>query len=50
MRIANVQADHQANLYGGERTGVSTDKAVSFYIQNGATPSKITMGKRYPLI
>ncbi|OCB91528.1 glycoside hydrolase family 18 and carbohydrate-binding module family 5 protein [Sanghuangporus baumii] len=37
-------ADHQANLYGGERTNVSTDKAVTFYLENGATASKITMG------
>ncbi|KAJ3487291.1 hypothetical protein NLI96_g3646 [Meripilus lineatus] len=37
-------ADHQANLYGGERTGVSTDAAVKFYVANGASAGKITMG------
>ncbi|KAL0064529.1 Chitinase 4 [Marasmius tenuissimus] len=37
-------ADHQANLYGGERTNVSTDKAVAAYVAAGATASKITMG------
>ncbi|KAI0635062.1 glycosyl hydrolases family 18-domain-containing protein [Trametes polyzona] len=37
-------ADNQANLYYGERTNVSTDKAVKWYIANGATASKITMG------
>lgn len=38
------QADNQANLYGGVRTNVSTDKAVKFYLQNGATASKINVG------
>ncbi|KAI0635061.1 glycosyl hydrolases family 18-domain-containing protein [Trametes polyzona] len=33
-----------ANLYGGERTNVSTDKAVKWYIQNGASANKINMG------
>ncbi|KAF9259245.1 hypothetical protein L218DRAFT_670920 [Marasmius fiardii PR-910] len=37
-------ADNQANLYGGQRTGVSTDQAVSHYLSSGATASKITMG------
>ncbi|KIY70041.1 carbohydrate-binding module family 5 protein [Cylindrobasidium torrendii FP15055 ss-10] len=37
-------ADHQANLYGGERTGVSTDAAIKHYTSSGATKSKITMG------
>ncbi|KAI0090629.1 glycoside hydrolase superfamily [Irpex rosettiformis] len=37
-------ADNQANLYGGQRTGVSTDAAVSWYISQGATPDKIVMG------
>ncbi|OSD07914.1 carbohydrate-binding module family 5 protein [Trametes coccinea BRFM310] len=37
-------ADNQANLYGGQRTNVSTDKAIKWYIANGATPSKINMG------
>ncbi|OJT13446.1 Endochitinase B1 [Trametes pubescens] len=37
-------ADNQANLYYGARTNVSTDKAVKWYIANGATASKINMG------
>ncbi|TCD65253.1 hypothetical protein EIP91_002917 [Steccherinum ochraceum] len=37
-------ADNQANLYGGARTGVSTDAAVKFYTSNGATAGKINMG------
>ncbi|RDB26841.1 Chitinase 1 [Hypsizygus marmoreus] len=37
-------ADHQANLYGGARTGFNTDNAVKWYTANGATPSKITLG------
>ncbi|KAG6372994.1 glycoside hydrolase family 18 and carbohydrate-binding module family 5 protein [Boletus reticuloceps] len=37
-------ADNQANLYGGSRTGVSTDAAVKHYISSGATPGKIVMG------
>jgi chitinase len=39
-----LQADHQANLYGGARTGVSTDAAVKWYTGKGATASKIVMG------
>ncbi|KAI0036407.1 glycoside hydrolase superfamily [Vararia minispora EC-137] len=37
-------ADNQANVYGGARTGVSTDKAIIWYLANGATASKINMG------
>ncbi|GLB41081.1 putative glycosyl hydrolase 18 family protein [Lyophyllum shimeji] len=37
-------ADNQANLYGGARTGFNTDNAVKWYLANGATASKITMG------
>ena len=37
-------ADHQANLYGGERTNASTDKALKYYLANGATASKINLG------
>ena len=37
-------ADNQANLYGGSRTGVSTDKAIKEYISRGATASKISLG------
>ncbi|KAI5117053.1 hypothetical protein M0805_005292 [Coniferiporia weirii] len=37
-------ADNQANLYGGARTNVSTDEAVSWYVKNGATAGKINMG------
>jgi len=37
-------ADHQANLYGGSRTNVSTDKALKYYLANGASASKINLG------
>jgi len=37
-------ADNQANLYGGSRTGFNTDSAVKWYLANGATASKITLG------
>ena len=37
-------ADNQANLYGGSRTGVSTDSAIKWYLSQGATASKIVMG------
>ncbi|KAI0777588.1 glycoside hydrolase superfamily [Trametes elegans] len=37
-------ADDQANLYGGARTNVSTDKAVKWYLANGASANKINMG------
>ena len=37
-------ADNQSNLYGGARTGISTDEAVKYYIANGATASKINIG------
>ncbi|KAK7052395.1 glycoside hydrolase superfamily [Favolaschia claudopus] len=37
-------ADNQANLYGGIRTGVSTDAAVKHFTSSGATKSKIVMG------
>lgn len=37
-------ADHQSNLFGGSRTGVSTDSAIKYYIANGATASKINVG------
>ncbi|KAI0360781.1 hypothetical protein OH77DRAFT_1517210 [Trametes cingulata] len=36
--------DNQANLYGGERTNVSTDRAIKWYLANGATAGKINMG------
>ncbi|KAK0204659.1 glycoside hydrolase family 18 protein [Desarmillaria ectypa] len=36
--------DNQANLYGGTRTGVSTDAAVKYFVSAGADISKITMG------
>ena len=41
------QTDNQANLYGGSRTGVSTDAAVKHYISAGATPRKIVMGNTF---
>ncbi|KAF8517586.1 glycosyl hydrolases family 18-domain-containing protein [Hysterangium stoloniferum] len=37
-------SDHQANLYGGDVSGISTDEAVKSYVSRGATASKITMG------
>ncbi|KAM5540818.1 hypothetical protein V8D89_005462 [Ganoderma adspersum] len=37
-------ADDQANLYGGSRTGKSTDKAIKDYVSRGATASKINLG------
>ncbi|KAF8998382.1 glycosyl hydrolases family 18-domain-containing protein [Cyathus striatus] len=37
-------ADNQANLYGGVRTGLSTDSAVQYYLSSGATASKINLG------
>ncbi|KAI0338406.1 hypothetical protein BDW22DRAFT_711587 [Trametopsis cervina] len=37
-------ADNQANLYGGARTGVSTDAAVKWYTSSGASASKIVIG------
>ncbi|KAJ7472248.1 glycoside hydrolase superfamily [Mycena galericulata] len=37
-------ADNQANLYGGVRTNVSTDKAIKYFVGGGATVSKISMG------
>ncbi|KAI1798302.1 glycoside hydrolase superfamily [Ganoderma leucocontextum] len=37
-------ADNQANLYGGSRTNVSTDKAIKDYISRGASASKINLG------
>ncbi|KAG6878469.1 hypothetical protein C0993_006311 [Termitomyces sp. T159_Od127] len=37
-------SDNQANLYGGARTGFSTDNAVKWYLSEGATSSKINLG------
>ncbi|KAF5366205.1 hypothetical protein D9758_005724 [Tetrapyrgos nigripes] len=37
-------ADNQANLFGGERTNVSTDAAVKHFTSAGATAGKMTMG------
>ncbi|KAG6865810.1 hypothetical protein C0991_011615 [Blastosporella zonata] len=37
-------SDNQANLYGGARTGFNTDSAVKWYLAQGATASKITLG------
>lgn len=36
--------DNQANLYGGARTGVSTDAVVQHFISAGADACKINMG------
>ncbi|KAJ7599302.1 glycoside hydrolase family 18 protein [Mycena floridula] len=38
-------SDNQSNLFGGARTGVSTDAAISYFTGAGATMSKITMGQ-----
>lgn len=40
---SNFTADN-ANLYNGETTGFNTDQALQFYLKQGATPSKITLG------
>ncbi|ESK83912.1 glycoside hydrolase family 18 protein [Moniliophthora roreri MCA 2997] len=37
-------ADNQANLYGGGRTNMSTDKAIKYYVASGVDASKIAMG------
>ncbi|KAG6828944.1 hypothetical protein H0H92_006232 [Tricholoma furcatifolium] len=37
-------ADNQANLYGGQRTGINTDNAIKWYLAQGASASKINMG------
>lgn len=37
--------DHQANVYGGTRTNVSTDQALSWYFSKGASASKISLGE-----
>ncbi|PCH38885.1 carbohydrate-binding module family 5 protein [Wolfiporia cocos MD-104 SS10] len=39
----NITAN-QANLYDPSLTNVSTNKAIEWYLANGATPSKINMG------
>ena len=44
LRRELTNLDDIANLYGGQRTGVSTDDAVKWYISQGATASKIVMG------
>ncbi|TEB25052.1 hypothetical protein FA13DRAFT_1260153 [Coprinellus micaceus] len=36
--------DNQANVYGGARTGFSTDAALTYYLNNGASASKINIG------
>ncbi len=36
--------DRHYNLYGGSRTGQSTDKAIKDYISRGASTSKISFG------
>ncbi|PPQ84685.1 hypothetical protein CVT25_014216 [Psilocybe cyanescens] len=37
-------SDNQANVYGGARTGFSTDAALKFYFGAGASPNKLVMG------
>lgn len=37
-------SDDQANVYGGAITGFSTDKALTYYLEHGASASKISMG------
>ncbi|KIY65734.1 glycoside hydrolase family 18 protein [Cylindrobasidium torrendii FP15055 ss-10] len=36
--------DNQANVYGGAISGVSTDSAIKYYTESGATIGKINMG------
>jgi chitinase len=38
--------DNQANVYHGVRTGINTDSALTWYLQNGASASKINLGER----
>ena len=40
-----IQADNQANVYGGTRTNVSTDAAIKWYRSQGASSGKIVMGE-----
>jgi hypothetical protein len=59
-KFYRLQADNQANIYGGARTNVSTHVAIKWYLSQGATASKINMGEiqngwlqfivQYPLI
>ncbi|KIK63096.1 carbohydrate-binding module family 5 protein [Collybiopsis luxurians FD-317 M1] len=37
-------SDNQANLYGGQRLGISTDMAIKGYVAAGASIEKINMG------
>ncbi|KAF9042916.1 glycoside hydrolase superfamily [Panaeolus papilionaceus] len=37
-------SDNQANVYGGARTGFSTDAAIKFYTGAGAPANKLVMG------
>ncbi|KAF6760385.1 glycoside hydrolase family 18 protein [Ephemerocybe angulata] len=36
--------DNQANVYGGARTGFSTDVALTYYLNHGASANKINLG------
>jgi len=40
-----LQADNQANVYGGTRTNVSTHEVIKWYLSQGATASKINLGE-----
>jgi Glycosyl hydrolases family 18 len=40
-------SDDQANVYGGVITGFNTDKALAYYLEQGASASKICMGPLY---
>ncbi|KZW02897.1 hypothetical protein EXIGLDRAFT_636953 [Exidia glandulosa HHB12029] len=40
---SNYSAD-QANLYNGETTGFNTDQAIKYFLGEGATPGKISLG------
>ncbi|KAF9532709.1 glycoside hydrolase superfamily [Crepidotus variabilis] len=37
-------SDNHANLFGGQESGVSTDGGINWFISNGASPHKITLG------
>lgn len=44
-KFYRLQADDQANIYGGARTNMSTRKAIKWYLSQGAAASKINMGE-----
>ena len=44
------KTDNQANVYGGARTGVSTDAAIEYFTGAGADAFKINMGMLAPYL